>query len=362
MPQRIFVAGYPSSIGGANTELWHTLKLWRANGLDVTCLQLWDEPDPEWLDRVSDIGVKSVFSTPETLRERGNPHELRDSIVVSFCNSHFLNWIRAFDLLRCKVVWVNCMNWLMPKEQLWLRVCGQFDAYVFQSDYQQAQLSSLIENQCTAGAQPFYPDRFHRIPGAFDCSEFPFRPRERSPGGPFVIGRLSRSIGRPSGEVAVRKYPRDLWQQYRAIKAVVPELEARVMGWNAGLEERLGTPPEWVECLPDGAETSQEFLASLHCMVPGIGCIAENWPRVGLEAMATGVPLVVEDKGGWTEMLPYFTVPGRREQTRDVAQFARHEEERLSHASACLDLIAKRHIDPTTIWPKWQTLFEEIER
>ncbi len=355
MPQHIFVAGYPSSIGGANTELWHTLKLWRANELEVTCLQLWAEPDQEWLDRVSSIGVKSIFGRPEDLHAPGNPYELRDSIVVSFCNSHFLKWVRAFDRLRCKIVWVNCMNWLFPDEQVWLRTCGQFDAYVFQSDYQQGRLAPQIENLVKMGTHGFHPERFHRIPGAFDASEFPYRPRERAVGGPFVIGRLSRSSGRPGGEPAVEKYPRDLWRQYEAIKEVVPELQARVMGWNDGIEERLGTPPEWVECLPDGAETSQDFLASLHCMVPGIGCTAENWPRVGLEAMSAGVPLVVEAKGGWPEMVRPYAVKDRREQTSHVL--------RRSTGDGFQDLWRKRAIDlsdPAKIWPKWKTLFEEI--
>ncbi len=359
MPQHIFVAGYPSTIGGANTELWHTLKLWRSNGLEVTCLQFWAEPEQEWVDRLVSIGVKSVFSTPDTLHAPRDPLGLRGSIVVSFCNSHFMEWVRAFDRLGCTIVWVPCMNWLFPKEQMWLRVCGQFDAYVFQSDYQQAQLAPQIGNLVKMGTHRFYPDRFHRIPGAFDASEFPFRPRERLVGGPFVIGRLSRSMGKPSGEAAVEKYPRDLWRQYEAIKEVVPELEARVMGWNEGIEDRCGTPPEWAECLPDGAETSQEFLASLHCMVPGIGCTAENWPRVGLEAMASGVPLVVEQKGGWPEMLSMGSATNRRSQKADVVDMARDNAVRSQFAHiqrAWLEELT----DPATIWPKWKTLFEEI--
>jgi glycosyltransferase involved in cell wall biosynthesis len=362
MPQHIFVAGFPSSIGGANTELWHTLKLWRSHGLEVTCIQLWDEPDPEWLDRVSGIGVKSVFGRPEDLHSPGNPHELRGSIVVSFCNSHFMNWVRAFDRLNCKVVWVNCMTWLFPAEQVWTRTCGQFDGYVFQSDYQQAQLAPQIENIVKMGTHGFYPDRFRRIPGAFDCTEFPVRTRERLAGGPFVIGRLSRSTGLPSGEAAVEKYPRDLWRQYEAIKQFVPELQARVMGWCSGIEDRCGTPPDWAECLPDGAETSQDFLASLHCMVPGIGCTAENWPRVGLEAMATGVPMVVEEKGGWPEMaLPGCVKVDRREQVTQVAGLAQYEDLRQEHIEE-----GRRRVEELTdgdrIFAGWENLFEEVER
>ena len=75
------------------------------------------------------------------------------------------------------------------------------------------------------------------------------------------------------------------------------------MGWSDELTRHCGPPPPWATVLKQGAETPQEFLAQLHCVVPGIGCCDENWSRVGLEAMATGVPLVVEAKGGWQEMV-----------------------------------------------------------
>ncbi len=45
------------------------------------------------------------------------------------------------------------------------------------------------------------------------------------------------------------------------------------------------------------------FLQSLHVLVQSNAAAVENWPRVGLEAMAAGVPLVVDAKGGWLEML-----------------------------------------------------------
>jgi hypothetical protein len=35
---RVFVCGYPSSLGGADTELWHVLKLWKAHGIDATLI------------------------------------------------------------------------------------------------------------------------------------------------------------------------------------------------------------------------------------------------------------------------------------------------------------------------------------
>ncbi len=351
-----YVIGYPSSIGGANTELWHTLKLWRANGLDVTCCHFWgDEPSPEWVDRVEGIGCRS-FIQPWEPPYLPIPY---GSTVVAFCNYYFLRDVRLFDVRDCRVVWVPCMTWQFPKEALWTTVCGMMDAYVYQSTYQAAQMTPLIEKQCKAGRHPYLPERFHQIRGAFDVEEFPFRPKPVVEGEPFVIGRLSRSSGNPSKIPALEKYPADLWRQYAAIKERIPSLHARVMGWNAGIEEKCGPAPEWAETLPDASESVQEFLGSLHCLVPGIGCCKENWPRVGLEAMAAGVPLVVEAKGGWPEMAyDKCSVPDRAAQVNCVAWMA--EAPGHSFAASIARGRVIEHADPARIWGQWQQLFEGL--
>ena len=78
---------------------------------------------------------------------------------------------------------------------------------------------------------------------------------------------------------------------------------ARVLGWKDDVQARLGPPPAWAECLPAGAQAAAAFLKTLHALVQSSAAAVENWPRVGLEAMAAGVPLVVDAKGGWLEML-----------------------------------------------------------
>lgn len=359
----IFVAGYPSSLGGANTELWHTLKLWRSGGIDVTCLALKDPPEQEWVDRVEGIGCKTVerigvdkLDQISVIRDH-KPRSVKGATVVAFCNWWFLQAIRRFDRLGCRIVWVPCMTWPFPDERLWTRVCGMMNAYVFQSTYQAAQMMPQIEIDCKNGDHDFQTDRFHQIRGAFDTAEFPFRPKPIVEGEPFVIGRLSRSLGRPSNEPALEKYPADLWSQYGAIRRRIPHLKARVMGWNEGIEQKCGKPPEWAECLPDCAETSQEFLQSLHCLVPGIGCCKENWPRVGLEAMSSGVPIVVEAKGGWPEM--HARTAGDREaQVTEVCRLS--EPECHYHAAGIARARVESLSNPETILAQWQSLFEGL--
>ena len=41
----LFVVGYPGDVGGANTECWHTLRLWRKYGIGVTLIPTWKPTD-----------------------------------------------------------------------------------------------------------------------------------------------------------------------------------------------------------------------------------------------------------------------------------------------------------------------------
>ena len=127
MIDHIFVCGYPSDLGGANTELWHTVKLWRRFRLDVTLIPTW-QADPLWRARLEKIGCRTAPSNPDDLQ---NVPGLAGSVVVSMCNTKFLVAAEHFRRLRCKIVWLGCMNWLFPKERLHYRRFGVFDRHIF---------------------------------------------------------------------------------------------------------------------------------------------------------------------------------------------------------------------------------------
>lgn len=52
---RVFLIGYPGEMGGANTEAWHTIKLWRSFGLEVHLIPTWT-CDARWKARVDALG------------------------------------------------------------------------------------------------------------------------------------------------------------------------------------------------------------------------------------------------------------------------------------------------------------------
>ena len=340
----LFVVGYPGEIGGANTECWHTVRLWRRFGVEVTFLPTW-RPEPAWRSRLDEIGCNTVRTSPGRLEQVPG---LRAGVVVSFCNSRFLRHADHFRDLGCKVIWVGCMTWLFSEERRHYRRRGPFDRYVFQSAYQRSELQPQLAK---FGATP---EQCHSIRGAFFPDEFPFRPMPHEAKAPFVVGRISRA--------AADKYARNTWAIYRRIPHAV---KARVLGWSRPVEEKLGPPPPWAECLAPGAETPRQFFGSLHTMLQVNGGEAENWPRSGLEAMAAGVPIVAQDRWGWREMICHGQTGYLAENDDELAFYAARlaydEDLRLEIAHRARQALGQELADPETIWAGWRRLFEGLE-
>jgi glycosyltransferase involved in cell wall biosynthesis len=383
---QIFVLGYPGQIGGANTECWHTVKLWRKFGLDVTLVPTWT-PNPEYERALTKIGACTVHDVngPEQLCQVPG---FAGSIVVGFCNRHYLEALPTLKALGCRLVWVNCMTFLFRHERRAWKRNGGPDAVVFQSEFQAELLTRWFAE--------YGPVNAHLIRGAFFPDEFPFRPRkrgqrsevrghkERGQGSgvrgqqeetdnrqptadsrqptadsrqptadsrqPFVVGRISRA--------AVSKFPDNLWEMFERI----PDRRVRVLGWSPEVEARCGPPPAWAEVLPPGAESVPDFLRSLHCLVQVNGGDRENWPRVGLEAMAAGVPVIAENQWGWPEMIDHGRTgllgpPGKIPKL--AAQLAQDEARRLDMARNARKAVQELS-DPATIWTGWKRLFEGL--
>jgi glycosyltransferase involved in cell wall biosynthesis len=138
---------------------------------------------------------------------------------------------------------------------------------------------------------------------------------------------------------------------------------ARLMGWSDRIQAKLGPAPGWCEVLPVGAESAQQFLSSLDCLLSVNGGARENWPRIGLEAMAAGVPVITQDAWGWREMVQSgqtgWLCGSDEEFCFRAAQYAYDEELRLRHAEAALKLV-KVLTDPAVLWGHWRAVFSDL--
>lgn len=343
---RVFVLGAPSAVGGADTELWHTLRLWRDHGLEVSVVPT-SGIDEQWRLNCERIGcdVHRIGSGEEVLDVPG----LRGALVVSFCNGDFLQLAGRLRQAGCRVIWAGCMTWIFPAERHHYYQHGLFDHCVFQSRYQQSLLMPTLKSFGFCDSQGTL------IRGPFALDEFPYRPLPRVPGEPFVVGRISRADA--------DKYSPDTWSIYGRIASPI---RARVMAWNERIERKLGAPPPWAECLPVGRETAQEFFGQLHCMVQVNGGVGENWPRSGLEAMASGVPVVAENRWGWTEMIRHgitgYLADSHEELVFYANKLAQDEEHRLTIARNARRALEEELAPPETLWRAWCEVFRGVAR
>jgi len=330
----IHVLGTPGPVGGANTELWHTIKLWRQAGWRVTVTPTW---------RIEPAAAVALLRTGCILRE-ASPGRVRvadSDTAVGFCNECFL---REIGRLRphTRAVWVPCMNYMTDAERRLLDAAGPLDGYVFQSRYQRGVWRRLLAPWDVPAAA------MHRIPGALDPSEFRFAVRPREPSR-LVVGRISRADP--------RKYSEHTWR----ILEPLPDRHARLMAVGSAVRHRLGPAPAWAELLEKNAEPAETFLHSLDLLVHAGGEAVENWPRFVLEAFACGTPVVTEFRGGVPEMIDHgetgFLAEDDAELTAFALLLARDEplRQRIArNARASL----RRLADPETILEGWRKLVE----
>lgn len=302
---RVYLIGYPGDMGGANTEAWHTIKLWRRAGLDIHLVPTWGGDD-HWQAKLDALGCTTHRTRPEDLERVPG---LAGSPVVGFCNSEFLLHAGRLRKIGCPIVWVNCMTFLFDSEKRFYSEHGPADAMVFQSEFQRSQLEPHLARY------GYDPASGYLIRGAFDLTEWEFRPRHHNDGGPFVVGRMAR----PDTD----KWSSNTWSIYSRIQ--YRGRRALMLGMNEKTHAKLGKAPDWAECLKPMAVPVPEYLAQLHCLLPVNGGARENWPRAGLEAMAAGVPTVAQNDWGWREMI-----------THGVTGFLGSCDEELAHYAAML--------------------------
>ncbi len=327
----LYVLGYPSDIGGANVELFATVRLWRSHGVDVTLIPTW-AANGQWRERLDGIGCQTLVASAETL-------ELPpDSTLVSFANYHLYD---VADKLRdhgCRIISVPCVAEPDQHTLKFHEAGGWCDICVFQSRYQLDQFAAVTSRIQT---------EFHLIPGAFDPADFPFNPLPHKPGEPFVCGRISRPD--------VRKFSPDLWDAYRG----VPNIQARIMGWSGPVEAHCGKPPEWATVLRKRTEPAREFYGKLPATIHPGGEADETEPRFVLEAMAAGVPVISDNRGGTREMIEDGVTGCLCATLAEMslrAQYLENNERHRHHVAERARAAVARLSDPDVIWAKWEPL------
>ncbi len=360
MQQKVFVLGYPWTCGGASTELGHTVRLWRKYGVDVRLLPTWGAPPPAMIAMMDECGATTHVVSPDASIKneddrRAKLHrdieqipDLEGSVVSSFCNSALFTVYPVFKKLGCKVVYSNCMTWCPDTEFDCIRENGLFDAYHFQSNYQREMIEPRLKEF------GYQPEQGHLIRGAFDTQDWPYKPLPHARQSPFVLGKLARCD--------MDKWSSDFFRIFKMIQYRQKKL--LMMAYSTLAHRKLGTMPPNAEWLKEGAMTAQEFIGSIHCMIGLNGGAAENWPRVGLEAMASGAVNVCENRWGWTEMIDHGETGFLADDDEAMAHFAAllaHDERlRLKIAGNAREALESKLARPEDVWRGWSDVFRKL--
>jgi len=267
------VIGYPSRVGGADTELDHQIHVWQALGIKVHLIHTGPLDDSLKSLRMEDRGC--IIHEPRHWEACRNKH------VISYCNGEFLANLKEIRSVAKTTTFVNCMCWLFDAEKEAHRQ-GWIDCFLYQTDHARERVQ-----QDLIAINPAY--RWFKVRPYFHLVDFPFvaqRGDDR-----FRFCRVSR-------DDPAKFHSSQLWVYETMVAPMLKE--GVILGINDTIRGKIGHEPNWIRGLPAGACPVQELYRGAHCLIQ-MAETYENLPRVGFEAMASGCVLIVDDRGGWRE-------------------------------------------------------------
>lgn len=348
MDREVWVAGYPSPYGGADTELDHQITLWTDHGWKVHLAP------PEGLNLQNrEQAIVDSVNARGCVSHEFDIDMWEGKFVVAFCGDGILHRLPEIALLGrpAAMVWANCMTWPMDSEKRCQRL-GLIDYHVFQSKYQRQK---LIAELAPFGQPVTVFDDY--LPW-FDVERFPMKHKE--PANYFGIGRISRDDG--------GKYQPDLWRTYARVVAPQP-VKAYVLGFGPNAKERCGMPEDhanWIDYAlwePMGTPASH-FYNQIHVLLHLTGGSRENWPRVVLESWANGVVPIVDNDFGTAEMVKHgetgFLVKSSDEAVYHASQLAFEPDLRRTIAENGFEELRSVHSDKQKAIDGWNKLYDKV--
>lgn len=271
----ICVIGFPSKVGGADTELDHQIRVWQAMGMRVHLLHTGQLDDNLRAMHMEDRGC--IIHTPCDWAACRGMH------VISYCNGEFLKQLEAIRTYARSTTFVNCMTWTFEAERDAHRR-GLIDFFLYQTDHARER----VQKQLTE-INPSY--RWCKVKPYFHLDDFSYCNNRTEETFRFV--RVSR-------EDAEKFHQAQIWVYETMVAPVLKE--GLILGINDQIREKIGREPNWIRGMAAGAMPVQEAYRNSHCLIQ-MSDTYENLPRIGFEAMASGCLLIVDDRGGWRELV-----------------------------------------------------------
>lgn len=271
--QNLYIFGWPSFLGGADTKLADLLELIYQH-YNITVIPNWEHnlKEKHWTDYLDERKIKYCL-------EKDLDDKL-SGIALGLCNPYFFkNNIHRRNIARgLKNIWSSEMMWKHEGEEEALQY-GEIHKLLLVSDIQKERLqygkSTNVPSVITGNW--INPNNFTNV--------------EKEHDGSFTIGRVSRAD--PA------KYPENFPNLYSWLIDGLPNSKARVLGWSKKLSEKWSwfTPSANMELLEAASEPVNYFYSTIDLFVYPLGhTFTESWGRSVVEAQLCGVPVLV-DKG-----------------------------------------------------------------
>lgn len=297
--RRVFAYGFPAFYGGATTEFHHQILAWLAMGMKVHLIPIHDFYPKDALH--ADLLRRGVVI------HKANDWKAikRGDVVLSFGNPLFFEVMPAIRRRTKRTAFINCMTWLFKKEQD-LMAKGHIAMFLYQNEEVRRKNMPILK-----ALNPAANVKFMTFTPYFEMSAFPFV-GERS-GEFFGCGRISRDDVNKISENTLHIY------EY----FVSPKVKKGLfLGFGERSMRKAGKPFDWIRTAENEKEVSQqEFYRHCDVVLQPMDT-TENWPRIGLEAMSSGSVLVVDNRGGWRQMVEHGKTGWLCDNERDFIYYA----------------------------------------
>jgi len=276
----IWVAGFPSYYGGADTELDHQIDLWRDSGVLVNLVPMFGKDENM---------TKTVLARGCKIHEYRNDI-FKDKVVASWCNGEFLSKLPIIYKKGRpkKVIWFNCMTWLFEKEKE-AHKKGMIDVFGFVSKFQEDYLRPLLEK-----INPVV-NTFNYKP-YFNYSRIKWSPKSILKD--YKVGRISRDD--PA------KFSEDTWRIFDEIKTPSHiSKKVYILGYSNNVEAKIGRPLSSLDFLvwsPNSIPV-KKFYNTVHTVVHKTGGSRESYCRIIVECYAHGVVPIVENDFAFPDLI-----------------------------------------------------------
>ena len=335
--EEICVIGFPSRLGGADTELDHQIRVWQALGLTVHLIHTGPLDDNMRAMKMEERGC--ILHTPCEWGACKGMH------VISYCNSEFLKHLEAIKRYAKSATFVNCMTWLFDAEKEMHRR-GLIDCFLYQTDHAREK----VQSDLVAINSNF---RWFRVRPYFHLDEFPYY-SDRSED-MFRFARISR-------EDTAKFHQAQNWVYETMVAPVLKE--GIILGINDQIRSKIGHEPNWIRAYSAGGQSVHDVYPHAHCIIQ-MSETYENLPRVGFEAMASGCLLIVDDRGGWREQVLHgqtgFLCKDQREFVYYASRAAFEREERRQMVANARQWL-ESHWGLDQAKQQWSEFFSFVER